>query len=274
VKSRIVPALAAAAVLVATAVLSSNASAGPPRSTAAAKPVTCGTWRWPVKTLSDNRARDVDYSPIGRGVDFLRKVFAPSGLSSDEQRIHQSPEMHAYRIHADLIQAIREPDHDIHLVVSVPGHRFRTLITEFPDVSCKGAAWSHRKAQIAAARKALLADCGDIGASGFTKLKGTATITGVGFFDESHGQTGASPNGIELHPVLSYHGTCSRPSSGGGGGGGGSGCSPAYPDFCIPPPPPDLDCGDPPIAGHTDFTVLPPDPHHLDGDGDGIGCES
>jgi hypothetical protein len=27
-------------------------------------------------------------------------------------------------------------------------------------------------------------------------------VTGVGFFDFLHGQTGAAPNGIELHPVL------------------------------------------------------------------------
>ena len=272
-KSRIASVLAAAVVLAATAVLSSNASATPPRSTPAAKAVTCGTWRWAVKTLSDQRARDVDYSPIDRGVDFLRKVFAPSGLTSATRRIHQSPEMHVYRVHADLIQAVREPDRDIHLVISVPGHPFRTLITEFPDIACKGAAWSHRKAQIASARRAMLADCGDIGSGGFTRLNGSATITGVGFFDESHGQTGASPNGIEIHPVLSYRGSCSKAGSGGGGGGGG-GCSPAYPDFCIPPPPPDLDCGDPPIAGHHDFKVLPPDPHGLDGDGDGVGCES
>ena len=48
-------------------------------------------------------------------------------------------------------------------------------------------------------------------------------------------------------------------------------CDPAYPTVCIPPPPPDLDCGDIPF---TDFTVLPPDPHGFDGDGDGVGCES
>ena len=30
-----------------------------------------------------------------------------------------------------------------------------------------------------------------------------ATITGVGFFDRAHGATGAAPNVIELHPVLS-----------------------------------------------------------------------
>ena len=50
-----------------------------------------------------------------------------------------------------------------------------------------------------------------------------------------------------------------------------SNCSPAYPGVCIPPPPPDLDCGDIPYRR---FTVLAPDPHGFDRDGDGIGCES
>ena len=48
-------------------------------------------------------------------------------------------------------------------------------------------------------------------------------------------------------------------------------CSPAYPTVCIPPPPPDLNCGDIPYRR---FVVLAPDPHHFDGDHDGIGCES
>jgi micrococcal nuclease len=51
----------------------------------------------------------------------------------------------------------------------------------------------------------------------------------------------------------------------------GTGCDPSYPDFCIPPPPPDLDCRD--VAG-TDFTVIGSDPHGFDGDHDGVGCES
>lgn len=48
-------------------------------------------------------------------------------------------------------------------------------------------------------------------------------------------------------------------------------CSPAYPGVCIPPPPPDLDCGD---IAYRRFTVLAPDPHRFDRDGDGIGCEA
>ena len=48
-------------------------------------------------------------------------------------------------------------------------------------------------------------------------------------------------------------------------------CDPSYPTVCIPPPPPDLNCGD---ITFRDFVVLPPDPHHFDGNHDGFGCES
>lgn len=48
-------------------------------------------------------------------------------------------------------------------------------------------------------------------------------------------------------------------------------CDPSYPTVCIPPAPPDLDCGEIP---HRRFEVLPPDPHRFDADKDGIGCES
>ncbi|MHC5739719.1 hypothetical protein [Nostoc sp.] len=47
-------------------------------------------------------------------------------------------------------------------------------------------------------------------------------------------------------------------------------CDPSYPDFCIPPNSPDLDCKDMPRRR---FKVLAPDPHGLDRDSDGIGCE-
>jgi micrococcal nuclease len=49
-----------------------------------------------------------------------------------------------------------------------------------------------------------------------------------------------------------------------------SGCDPAYPDVCIPPPPPDLSCRDVPYSR---FRVLPPDPHGFDGNRDGVACE-
>ncbi len=50
----------------------------------------------------------------------------------------------------------------------------------------------------------------------------------------------------------------------------GADCDPAYPDVCIPPAPPDLDCADVPFRH---FAVRPPDPHRFDGNSDGVGCE-
>jgi len=51
-----------------------------------------------------------------------------------------------------------------------------------------------------------------------------------------------------------------------------SNCDPAYPNDCIPPPPPDLDCAD--IGHRVEVDHRYGDPHRLDTDGDGIGCDS
>jgi len=104
-------------------------------------------------------------------------------------------------------------------------------------------------------------------------------VFGTWVHDSDHGWN-------EIHPIWAIHyfatGVLVRrlppkmpryePGEGGSGGSGGGGnCDPSYPTVCIPPPPPDLDCADVP---YRNFTVLPPDPHGFDGDGDGVGCES
>lgn len=52
----------------------------------------------------------------------------------------------------------------------------------------------------------------------------------------------------------------------------GGNCHPAYPDDCIPPPPPDLDCGD--IKRMVRVDHRHGDPHGFDANNDGWGCES
>jgi hypothetical protein len=47
-------------------------------------------------------------------------------------------------------------------------------------------------------------------------------------------------------------------------------CDPSYPTLCLPSPPPDLDCDQ---IEATNFPVIGLDPHGLDADSDGIGCE-
>lgn len=96
---------------------------------------------------------------------------------------------------------------------------------------------------------------------------GNDTLNGGGGSDTCYQDAGSGPkSSCELPKPPS-------PSGGGGGGGGGGqpNCDPSYPDFCIPPPPPDLDCPD--VSG-SNFTVVGNDPHGFDGDNDGVGCES
>jgi hypothetical protein len=80
-----------------------------------------------------------------------------------------------YRVAARLVEMKLEDDHDIHPVIAVPS-----------------------------APSAIIAACGQPSSSHFTDISGRATVTGVGFFDIPHGQTGVAPNAIELHPVLKF----------------------------------------------------------------------
>lgn len=103
-------------------------------------------------------------------------------------------------------------------------------------------------------------DCADVGAQSFA-------VTG----SDPHGFDGDG-DGVGCEPAPDNGGDGGGGGGGGGDGdGGGGGCDPSYPDFCIPPSPPDLDCAQ--VSG-SNFTVVGSDPHGFDGDGDGVGCES
>jgi uncharacterized protein YraI len=51
-------------------------------------------------------------------------------------------------------------------------------------------------------------------------------------------------------------------------------CDASYPDLCIPPAPPYLNCDYVYSLGMSHITVYAPDPHGFDGNGDGVGCEN
>jgi micrococcal nuclease len=87
------------------------------------------------------------------------------------------------------------------------------------------------------------------------ELSGNQAVSAGPETEINPGQTGAEP--------LPAPGVITDPAS-------AFGCDPSYPTVCIPPSPPDLDCGD---LAYEDFTVYPPDPHRFDGDFDGVGCE-
>lgn len=241
--------------------------------------IQCGVERWSVKTLSDPDASAVNFSPVDTSVADLRALPKPSSLPSTA-RIAPT-ELRTYRVTASVVEFKLEEDRDIHLVIVDPASSSATMIVEFPDADvCSGAVSSAEAGEMRMARAALIAAFGTPSASGFKTISGTVTLTGVGFFDFLHGQTGVAPNGIELHPVLSVvvagastatptaTATSSFPI------GARTGVPVLYDPFG-----PDRNCGDfATWAQAQDFVEAAggpaSDPHGLDGDHDGIACVS
>jgi hypothetical protein len=171
--------------------------------------LTCGKERWSIKTLSDSAAGKVNFRPKATTVRALRRKRSP-GVGRSDPRIPPA-ETSTYRVKAQLVEMKREDDRDIHLVIAAPDNRALTMIVEFPDVKCQGAKQSRKRDAMRKARAAFERACDQAPTSSFRQLRGTATITGVGFFDVKHGQRGIAPNGIELHPILRYRsGSCER----------------------------------------------------------------
>lgn len=174
-------------------------AAAPGRSTPAS--MSCGVERWSVKTLQDPAGKALDLSSIKKTtVNALRAKTVQRGPAGSRG---SGVESTFYEVRARLVSAKLEDDDDVHLVIkglTTAG----TMIVEFPTVACSSNANAGAKTRMKNARNAFVAACGMPGASSFTKLKGKATIRGIGFFDFLHGQTGVAPNGIELHPVLRF----------------------------------------------------------------------
>lgn len=168
----------------------------------------CGTERWAVKTLADPSAKDIDFKKIYRSsVNQLRALPVPGGKTGRNDPRERPDEFRVFQVNAELVSAKSEEDSDIHLVIADPSNKSNTMIVELPSDGCTGTI---QKKQMQSARKSFLRACGSVGSSRFTDLSGKATIRGVAFFDVIHGQRGVAPNGIEIHPVLSFSGSCSR----------------------------------------------------------------
>ena len=170
-------------------------------------PDQCGKYRWPVKTLTDRAAANVDLNPRPTSVARLRKLkLHPDKLTSTTPRLPVETKTRTIK-DVRLRRFSLAEDQDIHLVVA--GKSGRTMIVEFLLPACTERA-NHpvykpgARDLMTQARAALAAACGQPSPDSFTKLRGRATITGVVFSDFVHGQAGVAPNGVELHPVTAF----------------------------------------------------------------------
>jgi hypothetical protein len=216
----------------------------------------CGVERWGIKTLQDRpRLLRARATTVAHLVSIPRPASVPTTRRLPlERRI--------YSVVASATLYALEADQDYHVILRSGS---KQMIAEAPNAPfCTPKATLVRRKQMRAARNRVRRYCA------------RARVVGVAFFDYYHGQRGVAPNVIELHPILGYW--CMR-----AGGAppppppppGGRKCAASYPDECIPPPPPDLDCGDIPYRNfRVLWNVADPDPHHFDGNRNGIGCES
>ena len=158
---------------------------------------SCGVERWAVKTGTDAAAAQVNMTAKDTTIAALRAAANP-GATSNSARLPNSAEMQLWRLsNVTLTQYKLESDSDYHLVVADSSGA--TMIVEIPAPSCVASGpW---KAAITAARAAF--DQKFTVTPSFQAANVPVTVTGVGFFDLQHGQTGVAPNAIELHGVLS-----------------------------------------------------------------------
>jgi hypothetical protein len=154
----------------------------------------CGTERWTVKTATDDDRHHVATTPRDVSIRYLRNRHTPA-YKPPTGRV-APVELTTYRVHARLVEYVREADGDYHLVLA--DRHGRTMVAEIPNPSCV-AKISPVKAAIRSARAHM--DARLSVTTGFKATNRRVVVRGIGFFDYFHGQTGMAPDDLELHPV-------------------------------------------------------------------------
>src|SRR5216683_3051804 len=156
----------------------------------------CGVERWSVKTGTDPDSGLVNLSSsTATPISSMTALPAPSPIPANNRV--QPTETTVWVINATLTQYKLESDSDYHLILDDGAGN--TMITEIPAPSCVGSG-SPFLSGITNARSEF--DARFTATTSFQTANIPVQITGVGMFDFPHGQTGAAPNQIELHPVL------------------------------------------------------------------------
>ncbi len=177
-----------AALTVATAALTATVAPGIASRTRA----VCGVELWPLKTLSDPQRRLVRLSPRTTTVRAINARPMPSSPPRRRDRF----ERQVWHVKAQIVEYRLEDDGDIHMVLFDRG---AYMIAETPTAACLPPTTRDRRA-IVLARRRFENACGTADLS-WHQLGAVAYISGVGFWDFPHGQTGAARNYAELHAV-------------------------------------------------------------------------
>ena len=158
------------------------------------RPLCGGVERWDVKVLTDASASLVNYTPKPTTIDSLINI--PTNPDPNAPRV-QGTEFQSYKINCKITIKKNESDNDYHLVLK---DGTETIIGEVPDPVCAAASTSAHVDDFIAARNWVNTHIGID--PNYNVNLAPVYITGVAFVDVPHGQTGAAPNQMEIHPIL------------------------------------------------------------------------
>jgi len=164
--------------------------------------VGCALNRADVKSLRDPTAAGIQFDlPIDTTISALNAIPPHCGLTGN--RRVRDEESRVYRIEGTIIRVKREHDHDIHIVLADRTNPKEHVIVESVDPNFGRNIASPYRDRLAAARRMIDALVSASSTDAFEDLHGTIVrVTGIGFFDVNHLQTGRSRSCIELHPIL------------------------------------------------------------------------
>jgi hypothetical protein len=145
----------------------------------------------------DADARSVNQRAVHQTTIFHLRSLPQPGFLPSRSRI-RPVETTVWQITGKLVRVKEEQDSDFHLVIADSGGR--TMITEIPAPACISS--SPFLASERHVRQVFTADFHPD--SSWQRPDVKVTVRGVGYFDYLHGQSGVTPNGIELHPLLSF----------------------------------------------------------------------
>jgi hypothetical protein len=168
-------------------------------------PGRCGVERWDIKTGKDPAAASIDLSsPTPTTILFLTDLSrfpAPSHWPPPNRIAPEEETLWTLDATLDSFKFENSPtsgDSDYHLIIK--DDLGNTMVAEIPFPGCvQGSAW---ETQIADARATF--DATFTATSSFKSAQNTPVrIAGIAMFDKMAHGSGHSPNGMEIHPVLS-----------------------------------------------------------------------
>lgn len=177
-------------------------------ATATATPSTgaCGPGHASLATLSDAGAASLVREPQAGTAAALLGATRPASLPSTASR--SAPiETAIYSLQVSLLNMTTGPNGEVRLAVQFgPGN---SMLVVFPAKGCLQGATPEDQGAANGARLALARACGEAPTSGTKELRGTATLSGPGYWGDAH-TAWAAANGVQLAPVLSFEYTDSR----------------------------------------------------------------